>query len=161
MTHLSFARKDSAASVTVERGSIARFDGEQRTQVTAMADPPRPKEKPTDAKTLLQEARTKRAAGDTAGATIAYASFLEHYPKAPAAAPSMVTLAELYLSQGKPKLALKWFDRYAKRGGTLDEEARYGAIRALQKLGRRADALERAADFRTRYPSSGYAPKLP
>ncbi len=161
VTHLSFARRDSAASVTVERGSIARFDGDQRTQVTAMAEPPRTKEKPTDAKTLLLEARTKRAAGDTAGATRAYASFLEHYPKAPAAAPSMVTLAELYLSQGRAKLALKWFDRYIKRGGTLDEEARYGAIRALQVMGRRADARKRADDFRTRYPSSGYAPKLP
>ncbi|MGH1346416.1 MAG: tetratricopeptide repeat protein [Nannocystales bacterium] len=159
VTHLSFARKTRAASVSVERGSISRVDGARRTAMTAARA--RPKAKIPDAKALLQQARIKRATGDTAGATKAYAMLLEHYPKAPASAPSMVTLAELYLSQGQAKRALKWFDRYSKRGGSLDEEARYGAIRALKKLGRRGEASKRADEFRRRYPNSGYASKLP
>ncbi len=166
---LSVQRDAPGSTVTVQRGEVVRVspDGARtslrapRVSSKGASKGPRVRGPVADAKTLLSSARSKRAAGDKAGAAKAYAEFVTHYPNEPAAAPTMVTLGELYLAQGKAKQALTWFDRYSKRkGGTLDEEARYGAIRALRKLGRGAAAQRRIDDFLHRYPSSGYASQL-
>ncbi len=159
VVRLSYARASDKHAVVVDEGVIVRIDDDRRTSLRA-SRASKPSVSVPDAKTLLTDARAKRASGDKAGATRAYALFLKHYPNAPAAAPSMVTLGELYLSQGRASKALKWFRRYIKKGGTLDEEARYGEIRALKKLGRSEAAQSASTVFLQRYPSSGYASKV-
>ena len=114
-----------------------------------------------DAKTLLSEARASRARKDRRGAISAYTELVTRYPDEPVAAPAMVTLGELHLSARQPRRALKWFDRYLARGaGPLAEEAHYGRIKALQRLGRDKEAERATAAFLARYPSSSYAAKL-
>ena len=150
----------SAVKVEVTQGSAIAIDDTGRRTVLHAKTRPAARSIP-DAKTLLRTARAARASGDRPAAIRAYLDLVTHHPREPAAAPAKVTLGELYLSRGKPRQALKWFDRYlAGRHKTLAEEAHYGRIKALRAMGRRDAARKAAAAFVQRFPSSSYASKL-
>jgi len=61
---------------------------------------------------------------------------------------------------GDPAGALRNFDAYlrATRRGVLAQEAAYGRIRALRRLGRRTAELRELRGFLKRYPGALQAP---
>ena len=95
-----------------------------------------------------------------AEAAALYRRLLKAYPRSPSAGPGWVALGQVELARGRASAALDAFDRYLERGGPLAEEAAYGRIEALGKLGR--TKAERAAidRFLAKYPGSSYAAKL-
>jgi hypothetical protein len=120
-----------------------------------------PKAKPTaGASTLLGRARAQRRDGDTRGAMQTYAELVRTHPRSPAAQTARMSLAQLQLDRGATEDALRLFRAYGQRGGPLAEEAAYGEIRALRKLGRGSEAKRAADAFVRRYPESPYGAKL-
>jgi TolA-binding protein len=110
---------------------------------------------------LLAEARALRqnARYNEAGAT--YARLLREYPTSSEARAAIVSLGELQLSQlGDPKSALRSFDAYLRKPGALSQEAGYGRIRALQRLGRTEEAERAIGAYLTAYPKSPQAATL-
>lgn len=105
---------------------------------------------------LLARARGKRAAGDARGAIAAYGALLRQYPRSTEATAARVPLGQLYLERGKARAALQHFRKYLRSNGPLAEEAHWGELSALHRLGR-TDALRSALGrFEQRYPRSVY-----
>jgi hypothetical protein len=119
----------------------------------------------TTAGALLAAARNHVAQGKHDRALSTYASLQRRHSQSPEAHAAHVSIGELQLSRRRPAAALRAFDRYlARGGGPLAEEAHWGRIRALHKLGRleqRDDAIE---VLRSKHPRSvylGQAARLP
>lgn len=154
--------------LTVERGEVRIHDAAGVTRLAAGATLERESSAPEarrssrpDATELLRQARALRARGDASGAARAYERLISAYPAAAAAKTALVSVGQLYLESGRPKPALRAFDRYlAKGGGPLTEEALYGRIRALGSLKRTRAQHAAIESFLERYPSSSYAPSL-
>lgn len=109
---------------------------------------------------MLAKAQTLRGAGEKRRAASAYEQLLKVHPSSPEAHAAAVTLGNLQLGLGKSRAALRAFDRYLKKGGALEEEAAYGRIQALDRLGK-ADKLQSAIEaFASRYPRSVYRTKV-
>jgi TolA-binding protein len=114
-----------------------------------------------DAATLLRRARAARASGEMAEAASLYRRLLDVYPRSTSAGPAWVALGQVELSRGRARAALDAFDRYLDRGGgPLAEEAAYGRIEALRKLGRAKEEQAAIERFLAKYPGSSYAAKL-
>jgi hypothetical protein len=110
---------------------------------------------------LLSRAREQRATGRYAEAAGTYRRLLALYPRSDQARPALVSLGELELSQlGNADSALASFDAYLRGGGALAQEARYGRIRALRKLGRLGDERSAIEAFLRDYPRSVQATAL-
>lgn len=121
--------------------------------VQARRAPSRPR---ADAATLVATARAARGDGRLADAEQSYGELLRRFPKSAEARAGRVALAQIKLGRGKAKAALRLFSAAAKGGGPLAEEAAWGRIQALHRLGRK-DALHKAVDgFVRDYPSSVY-----
>jgi tetratricopeptide (TPR) repeat protein len=94
-------------------------------------------------------------------AAATYRRLFSLHPKSAESRASLVSLGELQLSElGEPKGALESFDAYLRGGGALVQEARYGRIRALAKLGRKGDERRAIEQFLTDYPRSVQASSL-
>jgi predicted TPR repeat methyltransferase len=66
-----------------------------------------------------------------------YRELIRLHPRSSAARTVLVSLGQVELAK-RPAAALRSFDRYLEGGkGVLREEASYGRIRALRRLGRR------------------------
>ncbi len=113
-----------------------------------------------DAASLLRQARTARAEGSMADAAALYRRLLKAYPRSPSSGPAWVALGQVELARGRAQAALEAFDRYLARGGPLSEEAAYGRIEALHRLGRTAEERSASERFLAKYPGSSYAAKL-
>ena len=156
---------EKAAKVEIVSGQVELRDAEGNTQTLSAGDI-RGKDKAPkavvipDAKTLLGRAQASSSAGDRRAAISHYEKLLRHYPDLPMSKAALVPLAEKYLEIGKPGQALRSFERYIRQGGVVAEEAHYGRIRALGKLGRKAKKQEAIEAFLERYPSSPYSAKL-
>jgi tetratricopeptide (TPR) repeat protein len=110
---------------------------------------------------LLAEARTLRQSGRFNEAAATYARLLREHPTSSEARAATVSLGELQLSQlGDAKSALRSFDAYLRKPGALSQEAGYGRIRALQRLGRIDDAKRAIEAYLTAYPNSPQAATL-
>ncbi|MFZ5895370.1 MAG: PEGA domain-containing protein [Myxococcota bacterium] len=110
---------------------------------------------------LLTRARSARAAGRYADAARQYRQLLQVFPQSDEARVSLVSLGELSLSElGDARAALQSFDAYLKHGGGLTQEARYGRIRALGRLGRRGEERSAIESFLNDYPKSVQAASL-
>lgn len=105
---------------------------------------------------LLSAARRQVAEGSIGKALSAYAALRRQHPRSPEAHAANVSIGELELRRGRAKAALGAFDRYLARGGPLSEEAHWGRIRALHRMGKteRRDAAIEA--LRAAHPSSVY-----
>ena len=109
---------------------------------------------------MLARAQELRGAGEKRRAASAYEQLLKVHPASPEAHAAAVTLGKLQLGLGKSRAALRAFDRYLKKGGALEEEAAYGRIQALERLGK-TDELQSAIEaFASRYPRSVYRTKV-
>jgi outer membrane protein assembly factor BamD (BamD/ComL family) len=109
---------------------------------------------------LLGTARAAAARGDRGEALRSYRELIATSPGSGEAQVALVSLAELELQSGASAAALADFDRYLARGGALGLEARYGRIRALEALGRTAEAREAADAFVRDYGGSPQAAAL-
>jgi ferric-dicitrate binding protein FerR (iron transport regulator) len=139
-----------------------------RSWVLPVAPPPEPIAPPPTAArpgaggaaSLLDAARAARARGDVAEAARAYRAILGEHPGSKEASAATLSLAEIELGRGHDREALALFDRYLAGGAALALEARYGRIRALERLGRGEDAKAARASFVRDYPGSPQAEAL-
>ncbi len=119
----------------------------------AKRGPSRPR---ADAATLVATARAARGDGRLADAERSYGELLRRFPKSAEARAGRVALAQIKLGRGKAKAALRLFTAAAGGGGPLAEEAAWGRIQALDRLGRK-DGLRKAVETFVRdYPTSVY-----
>ena len=116
---------------------------------------------PATAAELLERARELRAGGRYRDSAGAYQRLLREHADSAEARVALVSLGELQLSQlGDASSALRSFDAYLRGGGALRQEASYGRIRALRRLGKVNEAQAAAAAFITTYPKSVQAATL-
>lgn len=109
---------------------------------------------------LIDLARTRRGAGDQLGALAAYEMLFADYPQSEEAQGSVVPFAQMLLARtGSERRALALFERYlAGTPGTLVEEAVWGRILALGRLGRTAEEAKSLREFLAQHPGSLNAP---
>ncbi len=122
---------------------------------------PRPPELPA-LESLLDRARKCGAQADFAGALQAYRQVIDRYPGSAEAIICLVRVGSLHLDQlGNPAEALRYFDSYLGQLGALflAEEATWGRIKALHRLGRTADESRALRRFLGLFPQSLYAQK--
>jgi TolA-binding protein len=120
-----------------------------------------PPAQPASAPDLLEEARRLRAGGQYESSAEAYRRLVQRYPESPEARAAIVSLGQLELSQlGHPDAALRWFDKYLASGGMLRQEAAYGKIQALQRLGKSAQERREITHFLQEFPKSAQASAL-
>lgn len=106
---------------------------------------------------LLGAARRQAASGDPGRALATYASLRRQHAGSPEAHAANVSIGELELRRGRAKAALRAFARYLSQGGgVLAEEAHWGKIRALHRLGQTEDRDQAIAALRRHYPASVY-----
>jgi hypothetical protein len=154
--------RDRFVVVGAERVNRSPVLTPQPVEVSEVAQPSAPPvsavPSPVD---LLARARTLRSAGRYREAAAAYQNLVRIYPRSGEARAGLVSLGELQLSQlGNPKAALRSFESYLRGGGSLTQEARYGRIRALSRLGRAATARQSIEAFLRDYPGSVQAKSL-
>ncbi len=110
---------------------------------------------------LLARARTERAAGAMQDAAKSYRHLIGEYPNSAEALTARVALGQLELSAfGNASAALGHFSEYLRRGGPLEQEARYGQVRALSALGRTAEEKQAIEGFLGKYPKAMQSPAL-
>lgn len=121
--------------------------------------PPAAKEPTTPvaptAKTLAQRARQQRNRRDWKGAVKTFADLIRRYPGSGWARTARVSLGLILLDRlGNARGALAQFSAYlaANRVGALAQEASYGRLRALRRLGRRAAEIRELRAFGRLYP---------
>ncbi len=117
---------------------------------------PKPVRPRADAATLVARARKARGEGRLGDAEKSYAELLRRFPKSSEAEAGRVALAQIKLRRGKSKAALRLFTTAARGGGPLAEEAAWGRIQALDKLGRKDDLRNAVDAFVAKYPTSVY-----
>ncbi len=118
--------------------------------------------KPPSASEMLSAARAQRASGNAAGAAEGYRRLMAVHPKSAEARAALLSLAELQLGPlGDPAGALRSYDSYLRSGGGgLSQEAHYGRIQALRRLGRAAEERAAIEAFVKAYPNSVQARAL-
>lgn len=110
---------------------------------------------------MLATARRLRSMGNSAGAAEAYRKLMLSHPRSAEANAAQLSLAELQLGPlGDPNGALRSYDTYLRSGGGLSQEARYGRIMALRRLGRAGEERAAIEEFVRTYPSSVQARAL-
>jgi len=110
---------------------------------------------------LLEEARRLRAGGQYEPSAEAYRRLVQRFPSSPEAHAAIVSLGQLELSQlGHPEAALHWFEKYLASSGQLRQEAAYGKIQALQRLGRSSQERAEITRFLQEFPKSAQASTL-
>lgn len=118
--------------------------------------------KPPSAAEMLAAARALRAQGNASGAAEGYRRLMATHPKSAEARAALLSLAELQLGPlGDPSGALRSYDAYLRSGGGgLAQEAHYGRIQALRRLGRAAEERAAIEAFVKAYPNSVQARAL-
>jgi tetratricopeptide (TPR) repeat protein len=109
------------------------------------------------ARRLLLEARRLRTLKKYHFAKRTYERLVRQYPDSAEARAACVSLGLILLGPlHKAAAALRWFDRYLAlgRGGVLAQEALYGRIRALRKLGRIKGEKAALKRFLQKYPKA-------
>lgn len=116
---------------------------------------------PRTADALLSHAQEQLRDGKTRAAMRTYKRLVERFPRSREAKAALVSMGRIALQHGQAKQALRHFDAYlAASAGPLVEEARYGRIRALRKLGRSTQELRSIEAFLGDHDHSIYAPRL-
>ena len=115
-------------------------------QAAPPADPATTTAPRESAAKLLARAREQLRVGDRGRAAKTYEELVETHPRSAEARAVQVALGDLQLELGKPRAALRSYDRYLALGAApLATEAKLGRIRAFARLGdrrRERDAIE-------------------
>ncbi len=116
---------------------------------------PSPSASAESAGELLARAREQRASGSMKDAAKAYRRLIGEHPGSAEAHTARVALGQLELSAlSNPAGALAQFTEYLRRGGPLEQEARYGQVRALAALGRSAEEKRAIEAFLAKHPKA-------
>lgn len=138
---------------------------------------PRPAAVPSSAPARTQDPTSSQASGPTADQMLrraqdlladgrrhaaigAYRELVTRHGTSAEARAALVSLGQLLLAEGEPHQALGYFEQYVRGAGPLGEEARYGRIQALARLGEPTAEVEALEEFLRRYPSSVHADRL-
>ena len=107
---------------------------------------------------LFADANRARRDGNAARAVSLYRALQNRYPNSAESALSAALLAQLQLDRGSPEAALLGFDRYlAADSPVLSAEALVGRARALEQLGKSAQAAAAWREVQGRFPGSVHA----
>ena len=107
---------------------------------------------------LFADANRARRDGNAERAVTLYRALQSRYPNSAESALSRALLAQLLLERGSPEAALSGFDRYlAADAPVLSAEALVGRARALEQLGKSAQAVTAWRDVQSRFPGSVHA----
>jgi hypothetical protein len=124
---------------------------------TPMQVPNRQRSPAATADALLRAANLARSEDRAADAIRLYQALDQQFPGTGEANVSLVSLADLYLSQASPDQALITLDRYLEQGHVdLAEEALVKKARALEQLHRMQDEIAVWRLLMQRFPSSSY-----
>lgn len=151
--------------LTFEAGARTVRNYEPTAELSAVASNPpaggsRASTFPTAAE-LLERARELRADGRYQDANGVYQRLVREFAGSAEARVALVSLGELQLSQlGDAGAALRSFEAYLRGGGALRQEASYGRVRALRRLGKSSEARAAADAFVGAYPNSVQAATL-
>jgi tetratricopeptide (TPR) repeat protein len=124
------------------------------------AEPPAARQPVPTAAELLVQANAERSRGNLGEAARLYRELSRLHPGSREEVTSRVSLGRLLLEgPGAPGEALRLFDGYlaASPGGNLDEEARFGRARCLERLGRPADEARAWESLLEHHPGSVHA----
>ena len=151
--------------LTLEAGARTVRNYEPTTELSPTASNPAAKGShgvvSLTAAELLERARALRAGGSYKDASGVYQRLVREYASSAEARVALVSLGELQLSQlGDAGAALQSFEAYLRGGGSLRQEASYGRVRALRRLGRVSDARVATDAFISAYPNSVQAATL-
>ena len=116
-------------------------------------------EKPSAA-SLLNAARSELARGNPRAALALYEKLRASHPASSEAHTVLPTVGRLRLDLGNASAALRAFDAYLGRPGTLAPEALSGKIRALRALGQRGAERAAVQQYLARYPKGLERPLL-
>lgn len=155
---LEGAERASLPPVVPQAATSTPIKDQERNQPVV----PRPAEEaraPTPGE-LLAAARVHKARGDVRAALAAYHTLQQLAPQSPEAHAALVPQGELLLARGHAHDARIAFERYLRSGGALAQEASYGRVRALRKLGEHPMAARAAEEFLRTYPRSALAASL-
>ena len=112
---------------------------------------------------LLRHAAQRRAAGNWRGVVKVYRQLIRLHPSSPEAATSLVLIGQALLRHlGQARAALGYFNAYLGRhsGGALAQEAAWGRLSCLRRLGRKQDEIRACRDLLRRHPQSVYAKRV-
>jgi len=111
-----------------------------------------------DAASLFADANRARRDGNVDRAVGLYRALQSRYPSSSESELSRALLAQLLLERGSPEAALAGFDRYLADGtAVLSAEACVGRARALERLGKAAQAAVAWRQVQSRFPGSVHA----
>ncbi|HYQ02025.1 MAG TPA: tetratricopeptide repeat protein [Polyangiaceae bacterium] len=156
------ARAASVSSIPTAPGAgagevpTARFDGSSRVDASSpRVDASSPR---VDAASLFADANRARRDGNADRAVALYRTLQSRFPSSSESELSRALLAQLLLDRGNPEAALAGFDRYlAEDTPVLSAEALVGRARALEQLGKSAQAAAAWRQVQTRFPGSVHA----
>jgi TolA-binding protein len=147
---------------TVSVPSASTPEAASRSSLPAMpastrAAPGVERESPGPAELFAQAAKARRE-GDVPRAIALYDSLQSTHPASAEARAADTAIGALRLPSS-PSAALDHFQRYLRRSptGELAPEALWGQARALERLGRHAEARNVYGELVRRYPDSTYA----
>jgi predicted TPR repeat methyltransferase len=109
---------------------------------------------------LLERALAQRTAGQVDAAARTYRELIRLHPRSSAARTALVSLGQLELASN-PAAALRSFESYLASGkGVLREEASYGRVRALRRLGRNVAERKAIEIYLIDHPDGMYAAQV-
>lgn len=150
--------------LTFEAGARTVRNYEPTAELPAASSPPAKSahgSAPSTAAELLSRARELRAGGRYKDANGVYQRLIREHASSAEARVALVSLGDLQLSQlGDAGAALRSFEAYLRVGGALRQEASYGRVKALRRLGRSSEARGAADAFVNAYPNSVQAGTL-
>jgi len=148
-------RTMKGAPVAAGKTHVAASVAQASAQLSAIAEAP---SRLDPAAALFADANRARRDGNADRAITQYRALQSRYPNSPESALSRALLAQLLLDRGSPEAALSGFDRYlAADAPVLSAEALVGRARALEQLGKSAQAAAAWRDVQGRFPGSVHA----
>lgn len=145
---LALVATRTSASAVVE-SAAAESSAPTRSDTTPRVDP---------AAALFADANRARRDGNAERAVGLYRSLQSRFPSSAESELSRALLAQLLLERGNPEAALAGFDRYLAEGApVLGAEALVGRARALEQLGKPAQAITAWQAVQSRFPGSVHA----
>jgi TolA-binding protein len=143
----------SAVGMAAAASSVAVFPALTQPPTQGPTLPPQ-----SPAASLFADANRARRAGDADRAVALYHDLQTRFPSSSESQLSRALLAQMLLDRGSPEAALAGFDSYlAEDSPVLAAEALVGRARALEQLGKSAQAIAAWQEVQSRFPGSVHA----
>jgi TolA-binding protein len=148
-----------AAPAAVAEPASAAFPSIGAQEAQRHSAPPSDAAPPlSPAASLFSDANRARRDGNVDRAVALYQSLQARFPSSAESELSRALVAQMLLERGSPEAALAGFDRYLAQGTpVLSAEALVGRARALEQLGKSAQAVLAWQEVQSRFPGSVHA----